>query len=102
MPGIRVNIDWLAQYSTDLRAVGDEIGATDFDAEKLSSKAFGEVGRTAGADESYGKVAALLRDRTRHVAEILVAAGEELHTIVDFHTQGEDDSARELARNQEG
>ena len=103
MSGIRVDTEWLTQYAGQVRAAGEEIAAArrELDGTRLEPESFGEVGRSAGAADAYARLAALLGDQTRRAGEVLTGAGDELRQVVDFHTGGDDDNAKDIARKQE-
>ncbi|CAM05960.1 hypothetical protein A8924_7155 [Saccharopolyspora erythraea NRRL 2338] len=103
MPGIQVDTEWLTRYSDEVRAAGEDVAEAraGLDAADLEPEAFGELGRRAGAVDSYQRLATLLKDQTHRAAEVLTGAGDELRQVVDFHTGGDDDNARDIARKQE-
>jgi hypothetical protein len=104
MPGIRVDVEWLTRYAGEVRAAGKDVVAAQrvVEAHALTPESFGDVGREAGAADAYARVAALLLGQARRASEVLVHAGNELQEVVDFHAVGDDDSAHELSREQEG
>ncbi|GAA0524892.1 hypothetical protein GCM10011581_15250 [Saccharopolyspora subtropica] len=104
MSGIRVDTEWLAAYAREVRLAGEEISAAQQPllAAQLTPEAFGEVGRQVGAAESYQRLCTLLLDQHRRAGETLTSAGDELRQVVEFHAGGDDDSASQLARKQEG
>ncbi|MER7014871.1 hypothetical protein ABT324_25870 [Saccharopolyspora sp. NPDC000359] len=100
MSGIRVDVEWLATYAREVRTAGDEIATApqELAAAELAPESFGELGRSAGAAESYQRLVELLVDQSRRASEALTRAGDELREVVDFHTSGDDDGAVEIRK----
>ncbi|MGW1679064.1 hypothetical protein [Saccharopolyspora sp. NPDC002376] len=102
MSGIRVDVEWLATYAREVRTAGEEIAAVpqQLPAVELAPESFGELGREAGAAESYQRLCELLVDQSRRASEALTCAGDELQEVVDFHTGGDDDSAIDIRKQE--
>lgn len=100
MAGIRVDVEWLATYAREVRTAGEEISTAPqrLAAAEVAPEAFGELGRGAGAAESYQRLFELLVDESRRAGEALTRAGEELREVVDFHSGGDDDGAVEIRK----
>jgi uncharacterized protein YukE len=100
MSGIRVQADWITGYAKTVERAADELTAalTALDSTPLGATAFGQLGKTTGAPEAYGRASTALQQQAQRAADALRSAAGNLRTIATTHSSLDEDQAAALSK----
>jgi hypothetical protein len=98
MAGISVNANWINGYASTVEQAGDELeqAATTLTNTPLTSSAFGDLGRTAGAVQAYARAAATLLGQLSTASTDLRSAAGNLRSVAGAHTAADEEHATRL------
>jgi uncharacterized protein YukE len=95
---VKVDIDWLRGYATELDKRADEAEALlrSLSSRPLDPDVFGELGRSLGTPQAYQRAADSLQDQLEQAEKVLATAARALRDAADHYAGGDEDAADTL------